>query len=482
MIINTDHLANHIHSESMDVAKTGFPLDVFPDPIQKIVYELVTYENFNMEYTASCILSAISTALGNTHRLTIKGKWEINSALYMIMVGRPGLGKTPPLNYLYRPIRELDKKMLDKARLEHELTKSTTGKNGENRSDQMEKPRFPQTIISDFTQEAMMSVHYDNPRGIVLLVDEIIALFNLAKRYSGKSTLIQDLLSAYSGNPLKTVRKTEDFPLTIPIPCISIVGSTQPGMLSEIMTKEFLSNGLIDRFLFVYPKNGKIPEWQIGLNQNRHPDIMGEWSAIINKVLAIPLPAKDKGMTIEPKVLSFTDEAALHFYNWNNRIIKKVNSIEDDKDVDSRLMKLNGNAARLALILQTMKWAVGEGNLDCVDFQSVKGAIRLIKYFEESYKRIYDSVRSEHAKGKPEQILDFADETFTSKDAEIIGCKLGVSRRTVYNILDMLCNAIPPKLIKLKQGLYKKVNCTPAQCTSAEVQSANETQEGGCHE
>ena len=166
----------------------------------------------------------------------------------------------------------------------------------------------------------------------------------------------------------------------------------------------------------------------------------------------------------------------------NNRIIKKVNNIEDDKDVDSRLMKLNGNAARLALILQTMKWAVGECSLNCVDLQSVKGAIRLIEYFEDSYKRIYDSVRSAHAKGKPEQILDFADETFTSKDAEIIGSKLGFSRRTVYNILDMLCNAIPPKLIKLKQGLYKKVNCTPALCTSAEVQNANETQEGGCYE
>lgn len=482
MIINTDHLTNHIHSETMDVVKTGFPLDVFPDSIQKIVYELVTYENFNLEYTASCMLSAISTALGNTHRLTIKGKWAINSALYMILVGRPGLGKTPPLNYLYRPIREVDKQILDKARSEYEQTTSTTGRNSENRSDHSEKPRFPQTIISDFTQEAMMSVHYDNPRGIVLLVDEIIALFNSAKRYSGKSTLIQDLLSAYSGNPLKTVRKSEDFPLTIPIPCINIVGSTQPGLLSEIMTKEFLSNGLIDRFLFVYPKNGKIPEWPIGLNQNRHPDIMGEWSAIINKVLDIPLPAKDKGMTIEPKGLNFTDEAALHFYNWNNRIIKKVNSIENDKDVDSRLMKLNGNAARLALILQTMKWAVGECSLNCVDLQSVKGAIRLIEYFEDSYKRIHDIIRNEYAKGKPEQILDFTNDTFSSKEAENIGSKLGFSRRTVYNILDTLCNAVPPKLIKQKQGLYKKVNCTPAQCTSAEVQSANETQEGGCYE
>ena len=46
----------------------------------------------------------------------------------------------------------------------------------------MEKPRLVQTVISDFTPEAMLSIHYDNPRGIVLLVDEVVALFNSVKR------------------------------------------------------------------------------------------------------------------------------------------------------------------------------------------------------------------------------------------------------------------------------------------------------------
>ena len=97
------------------------------------------------------------------------------------------------------------------------------------------------------------------------------------------------------------------------------------------------------------------------------------------------------------------------------------------------------------------------------------------------------------------------NDTFTSKDAETVGESMGISRRTVYNLLDKLCNSQPPFLIRLKQGLYQKIvkSCTTAQCTtaqcttaqsevgksidtsdqakvqSAEVQSASDAQKGG---
>ena len=52
MLIDTDHLVNQIHAKVEGVAETGFPMDVFPERIQRIIYDLVTYENYNMEYTA----------------------------------------------------------------------------------------------------------------------------------------------------------------------------------------------------------------------------------------------------------------------------------------------------------------------------------------------------------------------------------------------------------------------------------------------
>ena len=235
MLIDTDHLVNQIHAKVEGVAETGFPMDVFPEHIQRIIYDLVTYENFNLEYTASIILSAYATAIGNTYHVKIKGNWISSCALFMILVGRPGLGKTPPLGFLYQPIRENDRQLLAKAYKEYELyeQQQSVKKDGEVK-EPMEKPRLVQTVISDFTPEAMLSIHYDNPRGIVLLVDEVVALFNSVKRYSAKSNLIEDLLSAYSGQPIKAVRKTEAFPMSITRPCINLIGGVQTNILDEI--------------------------------------------------------------------------------------------------------------------------------------------------------------------------------------------------------------------------------------------------------
>lgn len=56
-------------------------------------------------------------------------------------------------------------------------------------------------------------------------------------------------------------------------------------------------------------------------------------------------------------VLNMTDDAEEYFYNWYNGIIEEVNAIEDDAEVESRKMKLNGNAARLSLVFHVLKWA-----------------------------------------------------------------------------------------------------------------------------
>ena len=61
-MIDIDELANQIHADVFDVAKSGIPLGVFPNVFQKIAFELVNYENFNLEYTVAIMLSAFATA------------------------------------------------------------------------------------------------------------------------------------------------------------------------------------------------------------------------------------------------------------------------------------------------------------------------------------------------------------------------------------------------------------------------------------
>ena len=234
----------------------------------------------------------------------------------------------------------------------------------------------------------MISVHQHNPRGIALVVDEILALFNSVKRYSNRNNLIEDLLTAYSGQPLKAVRKSESRPVFIKTPCINIIGSIQTNLLTEIFKADFVTNGLTDRFLFVYPKDRKISAWRRNDGNDSRPDTLSKWRVILGKVLDIPCIIEEKSNAVSPLVINMDNEAEEYFYNWYNGIIEEVNAVEDDNEVESRKMKLNGNAARLALIFQIMKWAAGEGEMRSIELDTVKAAVRMRKVTGERRRRL----------------------------------------------------------------------------------------------
>ncbi len=105
-------------------------------------------------------------------------------------------------------------------------------------------PVLVKSIVSDFTPESLVSVHKNNPRGITLLVDEILTLFKSANRYTSSSILNEMLLSSWSGQPIDCVRKSEKKPVNVQKPCMNIIGSIQTQLMSEIFRKEYTANGL----------------------------------------------------------------------------------------------------------------------------------------------------------------------------------------------------------------------------------------------
>ena len=90
-----------------DNSGTTIPLGAFPKKIQEMAKVLVEYENYNQDYLLVSMLSAVATAIGNTCQIRIKGCWTSSPILYVILVGRPGVGKTPPLDFAFKPIRRM---------------------------------------------------------------------------------------------------------------------------------------------------------------------------------------------------------------------------------------------------------------------------------------------------------------------------------------------------------------------------------------
>jgi hypothetical protein len=447
------NLCNAIRMEFEGVFEKKIPLEAFPAKIQDMILTLARQENYTIEYMMASLLVAVSTAIGNAVNIRIRGGWISNSALYMILIGRPGTGKTPPLDFAFRPIRKHDAQAVKQFKLEMEqynnLIESNKGKK-ENTTPLPDKPILQRTIISDFTPEALMRALDDNHRGVVVYVDEIMGMFNAVNQYS-RGQLIEQLLTAFSGKPLDISRCSMPVPIHIEYPFINIVGTMQITRMHELIEKGYKENGLLDRIIFVYPSSQEISDWQLDEDSSfaSFEKYSNMWESIFNKVIDLPFSDNDNVQSI----LDFSPEA--YFTNWRNNAIRAVNQIQDDGLVDSRVIKAPMITARLALVLQILRWACGEVHKDFVDIDSTKSAIALSKYFESCYADIQKYMLRESIEPQKKELLDCLSATFTTADAIQAGKEVGQSERSVmYSLVNLATNKI---IKKIKRGEYEKL-------------------------
>ena len=377
----------------------------------------------------------------------------------MILIGRPGMGKTPPLDFAFRPIRKLDAKVIKQFKIDMEnynsILEGQKGKKDE-RPSLPPKPILKRTIISDFTPEALIRALNDNPRGVTVYVDEIMGMFNAVNQYS-KGQLIEQLLTAFSGKPLDVSRCSMPIPIHIERPFINIVGTMQTTRVHELVDKGYKDNGLLDRIIFVYPSSQEISDWPIDedFTASSFEKYSALWEDVINRICEICFITDENNDYALQNVLNFSPEAGTYFTNWCNGLIHKVNQIKDDGLVDSRIMKIPMIAARLALVFQILRWACGEVHKDFVDIDSIKSAIRLSSYFEDCYSNIQRFMLMESIEPQKKELLDNVPALFSTTEAIQAGKEVGLSERSV---MYMLVNLTTSKIIrKIKRGEYEKL-------------------------
>lgn len=443
-------------SDVQGIKDTEFPLDAFPQKIQSIILDMVRYENFKVEYLAPAMLSAASSALGGTYYVRVKGQWITNAALYIIMVGRPGLGKTPPLEMAFRPIRKNDSEKLEKFKADmtayQNAVKEAKGDSG------MEKPTLSRTLVSDFTPEALLRTHYYSPRGVTILVDEIMGMFNSANRYNN-GQLIEQLLTAWSGGALDVMRVNSPLPYHIENPCINMIGTTQTKRMGELMKKGYEENGLLDRILFTLPKVQQLTLWTEGEDEDMHrrsATAIEAWQNIIDKVLDLDYDTISDTNERKFHLIDMEPQAKSTFFAWHNDTIQRTNAIMDDNMIDSRPMKAPVHVSRIALILQVLRYACGESHLRFVTEQAIHGAIRMMDYFEDSYRRIKEYVANDACDEPSKELLSMLNNSFSTAEALAAGKQLNVTDRTVMNYLKEL---VKNRLVqKIKHGEYRKTS------------------------
>src|SRR5690606_7926169 len=89
--------------------KRDYPVDAFPEKIQWIINSFSESLNWPPEYTGSALLFATSVSAGNRFSTRVKYGWVEYPALYVFVIGHPGVSKTHAIKWPVKPINERDK-------------------------------------------------------------------------------------------------------------------------------------------------------------------------------------------------------------------------------------------------------------------------------------------------------------------------------------------------------------------------------------
>lgn len=309
----------------MNYSKTSdsdFPVHVFPSKMQRIILELNTTCGFPIDYTASAMIAAISVAIDNTHRVEVKRSWQESTIVYIAIVGRPGDCKSHPLTFVMRPLVNADWKNnqeFQKKHCEHQQAVAMSRKERINAGLEgfPKEPKRLRYLVSDVTQEGLSAIHSHNPRGLCLWVDELSAWFKNFTRYNTGSEE-QFWLSAFNGSTTMSDRKSSRSSIFIKRPFVSVIGTMQKRILSELAKGERSANGFIDRILFVLLRHEKSTRWEM-----KHPtfDVAAEWQRILSRLMELELECTvDENNDIIPATIPFTDEAMSRLFEWQHKL------------------------------------------------------------------------------------------------------------------------------------------------------------------
>lgn len=431
-LIEEDSIA--FTSDSGKTAVISFPLEIFPKAIRDIIEALEEYENYNVDFTAASFLTVFAAAMGNTWSVRFMTGWISRPIIYMVLVGSPSCGKTPPLQQAVAPLLKLDGEydMIYCKEMEiYRQWERMSAKQREKHSlpEEMKMPQRKCHVVVDSTVEALIGALRDNPRGVLIYKDEIDSLLSNFNRYNGSDEGY--FLSLFSGTPFKYSRKSNNEHIFLSNPYCSIIGSTQPGRLGEQFGGKRMMNGFSSRFLKVYPEIDKMPSW----NDTAMPDgVLEEWERIIRKVVAVTSSTDQEGKatTIE---LMFSQEAKLRVIQWKDEVNNKAYAETDSDAVRALCGKLETYLVRFCLVIQIMHGICGESGMDEIEPKTAELAIRLTEYFRNMESRIAPEIETGILDNRFTELLGNLRDSFTTAEAVREALQLGISESSVKRFL-----------------------------------------------
>ncbi len=377
-----------------------FPIEALPKAVAGFVTDSAKAISCDPSFIALPLLVGFASAIGNSLRVQLKRGWTEPAILWGAIIGESGSTKSPALELALRAVRQQQDKMMkahreasDQWKRDNEVFeavktawKREAAKHPKTADDPPEAPEPPtceRCWTDDATIEALAKLLQDNPRGLLLIRDELAGWLNF-DRYSanGKGGEAAKWLEVFGGRPLLVDRKTRAT-IYVPQAAVSIIGEIQPGILARYVGQEHRDNGLLARLLLTMPPRRPKVWTEADIDPKAEADI----AAIFEELHGLT-PATGPEDEPKPAIVMLTAEgkrAWIAFYDEHN-----VEAANLSGDLAAAWAKLEGYAARLALVHHLTRQVSGDTVGEGIDAVSIAAGVKLSRWFAHEARRVYD--------------------------------------------------------------------------------------------
>jgi putative DNA primase/helicase len=349
-----------------------FDPELLPEALRDWVADIAHRMQCPPDFPAVGAVVAISSLIGARAVVAPKARddWRVVPNLWGLIVGRPGVMKSPALGEVLKPLHRLEatereqwKQTHDEWAMDSKLAELTTKANEQQAGKlavkdkakarallvPVETPAEPQArryVVNDSTVEALGEILEANTWGLLSYRDEIHGLLSSMDR-EGQEGSRGFYLQAYDGNQGYTVDRIKRGTHYIPRLCLAMLGGTQPGK-AQSYVRDAVSggagdDGLLQRFgLAVWPDVSR--EFQ---RVDQWPDTPAKQAAweVFERLNQLQ-PASET----DAQEWRFTPEAQALYWEWAEPFETEIRGEELHPALISHLSKYRKLIPALALI------------------------------------------------------------------------------------------------------------------------------------
>ena len=341
--------------------------------------------------------------------------WAEPCILWTAIVGESGTHKSPALEKALAFVQRregIEAQRYEEAMQIHadELARYERSRDAWRKSKQSDPPQKPvepvrkRLLCLDATVEALATILADNPHGVLVARDELNAWLGSFNAYNSGRSDAASWLEMHRGNPLTVDRKGgERRTIHVPRASVSLTGGIQPAVLRKALGRDHFDNGLAARFLLAMPPR-RPRRWTDDELPVEAEQAMGRVFDQLWSLCGVSGGSADA----EPIALAFSPDGKAAWVEFYNKHGSEQSGLSGD--LAAAWSKLEGYAARLALLVHLCRWAQDDATLadpDRVDRASVAAAVELVCWFKHETERLYRVLGETEADQEQRRLVEF---------------------------------------------------------------------------